>query len=296
MAIYNNINLYCIDLFTKLIPRGCYPPLAFLTAVIVYCLTGSQRRGVRSNLRVVTGKTWVEPLIISSYYKFARNWCDIMLMTRLSGPRLHSLVGRRSDSKPMDDALAAGTGAILVSPHLGNWELGGLGLADLGYPVNVLTFREPDERFNAERERLRRARGIRFIYVDRDDASPLAIIEAVNVLRRNEVLAILGDRDGSSHTIRIDFFGRPTNIPVGAAYLAIASGAPVIPVFVLLEQGKYATIMEEPIFFQGGHGQHGSAIRKGMERLLAVFETYIRAYPDQWYNYYDFWEQGESTK
>jgi KDO2-lipid IV(A) lauroyltransferase len=239
----------------------------------------------------VTGRRWVEPLIISSYYKFARNWCDIMLMTRLSGKGLHSLIGQSGDSKPMDDALAAGTGAILVSPHLGNWELGGIGLADLGYPVNVLTFREPDERFNRDRERLRTARGIRFIYVDRDDPSPLAIIDAVNALRRNEVLAILGDRDGSSHTIRIDFFGRPTNIPVGAAYLALSSGAPVIPVFVVFEKGRYATIMEEPIFFRGGHRDHANAIRSGIERLLAVFERYIRLYPDQWYNYYDFWEE-----
>lgn len=289
MAIYNSINLFFIGLFTRLVPRWLFPPLAFITAAFVYCLTGRQRRGARSNLRVITGRRWVEPLIMSSYYKFARNWCDIMLMMRLSGAELQALVGRKSDSKPMDDALAAGTGAILVSPHLGNWELGGVGLADLGYPVNVLTFREPDERFNSERERMRAERGIRFIYVDRDDSSPLAIIEAVNALRRNEVLAILGDRDGSSNTVRMNFFGRPTNIPAGAAYLALASGAPVIPVFVVLEQGRYATIMEEPIFFKGGRGEHADTIRTGMEKLLAVFERYIRAYPDQWYNYYDFW-------
>jgi len=293
MAIYNSLNLYLIDLFTRIVPRRLFPPLAFVAAVCVYALTAGQRRGARSNLRVVTGRRWVEPLVVSSYYKFARNWCDIMLMNRLSGPRLQALVGRRSDSRPMDDALAAGTGAILVSPHLGNWELGGLGLADQGYPVNVLTFREPDERFNSERERLRAARGIRFIYVDREDASPLAIIEAVNALRRNEVLALLGDRDGSSHTLRLDFFGRPTNIPVGAAYLALASGAPVIPVFIVLENGRYATIMEEPIYFRGNHGEHGNAIKAGMEQLVKVFERYIRAYPDQWYNYYDFWENRE---
>lgn len=290
MAIYNNANLFLIKLMTMVVPRWIFPPLAFTTAVAVYCLTGMQRRATRSNLRVVTGRRWVEPLVISSYFKFARSWCDIMLMMRLSGPSLQALVGRRSEAKPMDDALAAGTGAILVSPHLGNWELGGLGLADLGYPVNIVTFREPDERFNRERERMRTERGIRYIYVDRDDASPFAIIEAVNALKRNEVLAILGDRDGSSHTIRMNFFGRPTNIPVGVAYLALASGAPVIPVFVVMEKGRYATIMEEPIIFQGGHGEHDGAIRAGMEKLLAVFERYIRSYPDQWYNYYQFWE------
>jgi KDO2-lipid IV(A) lauroyltransferase len=290
MAIYNSVNLYLIRLFTLVAPRGIFPPLAFCTAFLFYCLLGRQRRGIRSNLRVVTGRRWVEPLVISTFYKFALNWCDIMLMMGLKGARLQALIRRRGDSSPMDEALAAGTGAILVSPHLGNWELGGLGLADLGYPVNVLTFREPDERFNESRERQRGERGIRFIYVDRDDSSPLAIIEAVNALRRNEVLALLGDRDGSSNTISINFFGRPTDVPVGAAYLALASGAPLIPVFVVLEKGRYATIMEEPIYLARNRGDQESAIRTGMEQLAAVFERYIRAYPDQWYNFFDFWE------
>jgi len=128
---------------------------------------------------------------------------------------------------------------------------------------------------------------------------PLAIIEAVNALRRNEVLALLGDRDGSYHTIRMDFFGKPTDIPVGAAYLAIASGAPVIPVFVPMENGTYATLMDEAIYFRGGHGQHSEGIRSGMERLLAVFERGIRQYPDQWYNLYDFFgivQKSDTTK
>jgi predicted LPLAT superfamily acyltransferase len=104
-------------------------------------------------------------------------------------------------------------------------------------------------------------------------------------------LALLGERDGSSHTIRLDFFGKPTNIPVGPAYLALASGAPVIPVFVPLENGKYSTLMDEAIYFRGGHSQHNEAIRSGMQRLATVFERYIRKYPDQWYNFFDFWER-----
>lgn len=291
MAVYNNVNLFLINLLTMAVPRGVIPPIAFLTALLFYGLLGNQRRGLRSNLRVVTGQDWVEPLVISGFYKFARNWCDIMFMSRLSGDRLHALISRSSSSGPMDEALAAGTGAILISPHLGNWELGGLGLADLGYPVNVMTFREPDERFNRSREQLRNQRGIRFIYVDRDDASPLAIIEAVNALRRNEVLCLLGDRDGSSNTIELPFFGRQTRVPAGAAYLALATGAPVIPVFVVLEQGHYATVMEQPVFFHGRHGHNSEAIQEGMAAVLSVFEQYIRRYPDQWYNFFPFWDK-----
>jgi KDO2-lipid IV(A) lauroyltransferase len=289
LTFYSSLNLFFIKLFTILVPRRLFPPFTFFWGGLFYLLLTGTRRSVRSNLQIVTGRNRVELLVFSAFRLFAHNWCDVMLMMRLKGKKLQALIGQRSRSAPLDQALAAGTGAILVSPHLGNWELGGLGLADLGYTVNVLTFREPDEKVNDLREEVRQERGIRFIYVDRHDASPLAIIEAVNALRRNEVLALLGDRDGSSHTIRLDFFGIPTDIPVGPAYLALASGAPVIPVFVPMENGKYSTLMDEAIYFRGGHGQHGEAIRSGMQRLVTVFERYIRRYPDQWYNFYNFW-------
>lgn len=288
MTLYSGINLFFIRLFTLLVPRFLHPPFALITAGIFFLFLPAQRRGIRANLRVVTGERKVGLLAFSTFYHYCRNWTDTLLMFRLRGPALFSLVGRESGAEHLDRVLARGCGAILISPHLGNWELGGLGLADRGYPLNVLTFRERDEKVNDLREEVRTGRGIRFIYVDRDDTSPLAIIEAVNALRRNEVLALLGDRDGSSHTATFDFFGRPARIPVGAAYLAITTGAPVIPVFVPLEQGRYSTLMEEPVYFEPGR-DHGAAVRQGTERVLRVFERYIRAYPDQWYNFYDYW-------
>jgi KDO2-lipid IV(A) lauroyltransferase len=291
VTLYSGINLFFIRFFTLLVPRFLHPPFAFLTAGIFYLLLPSQRRGFRANLQVVTGRRAVGLLAFSAYYKYCLNWTDVLLMYRLRGPALFKLVGREQGAEHLDRALAGGCGAILISPHLGNWELGGLGLADRGYPLNVLTFRERDEKVNELREKVRGARGIRFIYVDRDDTSPLAIIEAVNALRRNEVLALLGDRDGSSHTVTFNFFGRPAEIPVGAAYLAIATGAPVIPVFVPLEGRRYSTIMEGPIHFVEGRADHGAAIREGTEKILRVFERYIQAYPDQWYNFFDYWKQ-----
>ncbi len=289
MTLYSNLNLFFIKLFTLLVPRFLQPPFAFFWGGLFYFVLPEIRRGVRSNIRVVTGRNNVEKLVFATFYKYARNWTDVMLMIRLRGERLNSLIGRKAGGNFLEEALARGNGAILISPHLGNWELGGLGLADMGYPINVLTFREPDEKVNELREKVRSERGIRFIYVDRNDTSPLAIIEAVNALRRNEILALLGDRDGSSHTAAMDFFGRPAQIPLGAAYLALASGAPVLPVFVPLEGSRYATVMEAPVYFAAGHAAHKNAVREGTEQILRVFEKYIRAYPDQWYNFFDYW-------
>lgn len=289
MALYSNLNLFFIKLLTILVPRILYPLFAFLWGGLFYLALPGVRRDLRKNLRVVTGRRPVERLVFATIYKFGLNWCDIMLMMRLRGPRLLKLVGRQTGQKPLDDALAAGRGAILISAHLGNWELGGLGLAEKGYPMNMLTFREPDEKMNRQRETIRRERGINLIYVDREASSSLAIVEAVNALDRNEVLSILGDRDGSSHTMALDFFGRQTPIPLGAAYLALASGAPVIPVFVPLEGNLYAAIMEEPIYFQGERDQRERVILEGTQQILRVFERYIGSYPDQWYNFFDYW-------
>jgi Kdo2-lipid IVA lauroyltransferase/acyltransferase len=289
VTLYNSVNLFLIKLLTLLVPRFFFPPCAFITGGIFYLLLREKRRIIRTNLRIITGRQDVERLVISTFYKFSLNWTDIMLMIRLRGEKLNALIGSRAGGEYLDAALAEGRGAILISPHLGNWELGGLGLAEMGYTINVLTFREPDERVNDLREKVRGDRGIRFIYVDREDTSPLAIIEAVNVLRRNEILCLLGDRDGSSHTASMEFMGRPADIPLGAAYLSLASGAPVFPVFVPLEGKRYSTVMEEPVCFTGGHGAHKEAIKSGMEKILRVFERYVRAYPDQWYNFYDYW-------
>lgn len=296
MALYSNTNLFFIKLFTILVPRFLHPPFALFWGGFFYLLAGWQRRGIRANLRVVEGRGHVERLVFSTFYKYARYWVDVLLMSRLTGERLDTLIGRKSGGEFLEDALARGNGAILITPHLGNWELGGLALAERGVRVNVMTFREPDEKVNAMRERVRRARGIGTIYVNREDTSPLAIIEAVNALRRNEVVALLGDRDGSSHTIRLPFFGRQTSIPAGTAYLAIATGAPVIPVFVPLEGKRYATLMEEAVHFPSGRGAHGHAVREGTERILGVFEKYIRLYPDQWYNFFPYWQENTTQQ
>jgi KDO2-lipid IV(A) lauroyltransferase len=288
--VYNRISLLFINLFTLLVPRWLFPPCAALTGWFLYPFMALQRRGIRENLRVVTGRRNVELLVLSSFYKYSRYWCDVMLMSRLRGAALERMIRRVDGSTMLEAPLAAGTGAIIVTPHLGNWELGGLLLADMGYRINVLTYREPDEKVNEERELLRKERGINTIYVDRDATSPLAIIEAVNALRRNEVVALLGDRDGSSNTIEVEFFGRQTPMPAGAAYLALATGAPVIPVFLPLVSGRYATIVAEPIYLSGSRGKNSATVRFGMEQLARVFEKQIRAYPDQWYNFFPYWD------
>lgn len=289
MPLFSHANVDRIRLLTRAVPRPLIPPLAAAAGFVGYALLGRQRRGLRANLRVVTGRRFVEPLVVSAFAKYALNWCDVVLMSRLTGRRLQSLIGERDDAGPLDAALSRGDGAILVSLHLGNWELGGLGLADLGYRVNVVTFREPDEKITEERRRMREQRGIGVLYVDPASPSPAPMLGALAALRRNEMVCIVADRDGYSRTVEVELCGRSTRLPSGPAHLAFASGAPIVPVSVVLERGRYATRVGEPIYLRRDEGSRDEVVAQGTQRMAEAFTGTLRRYPDQWYNFFDFW-------
>lgn len=121
----------------------------------------------------------------------------------------------------------------------------------------------------------------------------MAILDAVKALRRNEIVAMLGDRIESQKTMVFDFFGKKTSFPIGVAILAMATGAPVLPVFVVMEKNrKYRGIIEIPIYFDiPSREERETTIRTGMEQLIKKFEEYIEKYPDQWYNFYSYWDE-----
>jgi KDO2-lipid IV(A) lauroyltransferase len=194
----------------------------------------------------------------------------------------------------MVEALLAGKGVICITPHLGNWEIGGLLFSFKGGKLNVLTLDERDLDTKSYREEMRRRKGIKNLYINPKDDSPMAILDAVKALRRNEIVAMLGDRIESQRTMVFNFFGRKIAFPIGVAILAMATEAPVLPVFVVMERNrKYKGIIESPIFFNpSSRGDRETVIREGMESLIKIFEGYIEKYPDQWYNFYPYWNEG----
>jgi len=215
-----------------------------------------------------------------------------MVMHRIRPSNKKNWVEEEVGGEYMVEALKRGKGVICITPHLGNWEMGGLLFSFKGGRLNVLTLDERDLGMKSFREEMRRRRGIRNIYLDPKEDSPMAVIDAVKALKANEIVAMLGDRIETQKTMRFDFFGRETPFPIGVAILAMATGAPVLPVFVVLEKSrKYRGIIEPPIYFDAASREDREiVIRKGMEALIKKFEAYIEKYPDQWYNFYSYWK------
>jgi KDO2-lipid IV(A) lauroyltransferase len=291
------IYLFIFQFCSTLIPRSIQKFFSVVVGNLFYLLMKETRTNVWKNIEGVSRGRWsggkIKVLTQKTFQNYGQYLLDYMVMHRLRPSNKEKWVVEEVGGNYMIEALRGGKGVICITPHLGNWEIGGLLFSFKGGNLNVLTLDERDLNTKSFREEMRRSRGIKNLYIDPKDDSPMAILDVVKALRRNEIVALLGDRVESQKTMDFDFFGKKTPFPIGVAMLAMATGAPVLPVFVVMERNrKYRGIIEAPIHFESpSREDREEIIRKGMERLLKKFEGYIEKYPDQWYNFYSYWKE-----
>ncbi|MGA9234401.1 MAG: lysophospholipid acyltransferase family protein [Desulfobacterales bacterium] len=181
-------------------------------------------------------------------------------------------------------AVRKGKGALILTGHLGNWELMPVAAAMAGYSANVL-YRPIDyaplDRFFAEA----RARfGLKMIP---KDASLLRVFRA---LKRGETVAMLLDQNVGLHKgVMVDFFGQRACTSYGLAYIALKTGAPVLPFFVVRDGRSFtAEIGPEIPFIKTGDDRKD--LEENTRQYNEALETIIRRYPDQWFWIHNRWK------
>jgi len=176
----------------------------------------------------------------------------------------------------VEAAFAVGRGVILVTGHIGNWELGGAFFGHRGLKVNVVTLPDGSRQIDAIRQMYRGEYSIATIMLD---GSPFASLELMAALKRGEVVAMLVDRWGETDGVPSAFLGGMHFLPRGPFALSLATGAPILPAFVVRDGANYRSIAERPFVVEGDEFGPYAA------RLSQVLEGVIRRYPDQWYNF-----------
>lgn len=293
-SVNNFFYLSLFYIFSSIVPRSLHKGFITTVGTMLSYIMKDTRKLVENNLSIIGGGRYtseeMEKLTRSTFQNYGRYLLDYMVMHRIEEHNAHKCVEEKGiGEENLIEAMKIGKGILCITPHLGNWELGGIMLALKGYKLNVLSLKDNRENISTFRERIRMKYGIKSIYVDEDSMD--TIINTANALKKGGIVALLGDRDGTSRTIEVDFFGKKTKFPVGVAYFALASGAPVVPVFVVLRKnGRYQGIIEKPILFNHYQASNrDEAIKMGIQDIARIFERYIREYPDQWYNFYPFW-------
>jgi len=242
----------------------------------------AERRRVSANLARVrprASEAEREVLVDAVFRHFAVCFADLVSTNRRER-RPERLVARIEGDEHLLAAAAPGGGLVLLTAHLGNWELGGrLLAARLARPTHVVVAAEADSR--VERFLRGGSSPVRFVRL----GDPTAMLSLVPALRRGEVVALQGDRAlGTRGDTLVDFFGVPAPFPRGPFVLARAAGVPVVPAFCLLAADRrYTVVVAEAI--RVAAGGDGAALAQ----WVGVLERIVQRAPEQWFNFYDVW-------
>ncbi|MFC1480095.1 lysophospholipid acyltransferase family protein [Candidatus Omnitrophota bacterium] len=269
-------------------PLGAAYFVGSLAAWVYFLFAKKDKKILRENLRMVLGENTDEDTInkhiLEVFKNFAKYLADFFRFPRFTEDYVLEnieIVGREH----VDACLAEGNGVILLSLHLGNWEMGGAVVGALKYPVSAIVLEHANKRINDFFTNQRSINNLRVI------PTGLQIKECFRVLRKNELLAIAGDKDYTSSGIYVDFFDRKALIPKGAAAFSLRTGAPIIVTVLARKKGDtFRLCFEEPIRYKPT-GEHDKDVRSLMGDYLRVFEKHIRKNPDQWYAFKKIWVQ-----
>ena len=173
-----------------------------------------------------------------------------------------------------------------MTAHLGNWELLAGIICLQGFRGAVVGRRIYYEPYNRWIVGLRSAVGIRTIYQDE------AVRQIHAHLKAGEIVGLLPDQDRDSvRGIFVDFFGRPAYTSVAPVKFAMASGAPILPAFMVRMPGnRYKLLLGKLMRPKIEGGDRTASIRKFTEAWMKDFEEVIRQYPDEWGWMHDRWK------
>ena len=272
------------------LPRFLHPPVAAVTALVFFFILKRERRAVTGNLRQVSGKRGL--LLRWKVYRVFYSFCDLMVSYCFVPQATHSqllemLMDSDDGSARIHECLAAGNGLIVWTAHLGNWEFASRLLSMYGR-VNVARVVEDNP---AEIELRNLMASERIKTVDLKQGVP-ATLELLQALRRNEIVAIQGDRIYQRHTFEVPFFSQPTSFPAGPFKLSQVSGAPVLPAFVIRRGWlRYHALIGEaiPATPPRANRDDDAGLHDAMCQAVGFLERTLAAHSDQWMNFFDFW-------
>jgi lauroyl/myristoyl acyltransferase len=243
------------------------------------------RTAVRDNIRIIFDHQGILPSrdILDGYARktfqyFGKYLADFIRFRRLSPEGIRACVSIQG-LEHLEAIRDSKRGAIMLTAHFGNWELGGAFIASMGIPVNAVVRPVASPALERLYRFFREQRGMKII--------PLANagIGIIKALKRGEAVALVGDRDFTGNGQPHPFFGRETSLPRGAAWFAHRTGVPVYMGFATrAPDDSFILRMYPPI--DPANEPSEDAIQ---EKIVAIMEDTIARDPCQWFIFDPFW-------
>jgi len=228
---------------------------------------------------------------------FRRRWLAYLLFVhqgRSLVDRNAMLSGRfhfsfRFDGREEFERLVAGPrGMILLTSHVGNWQIAMTALDKLEKPIHLLMRPEDNEAVRKAFQLEKTAGAVRIISIDEPFGG---VVDVMNALRAGHLVSLMGDRPYDFDAVTVDFLGEPARFPYSAFKIAAMADVPIAVLFSA-KTSRNGYVIEVPAVFHPNKGKTGSKqdlwapfVRQYVETL----EAFLRQHPLQFFAFQDLW-------
>lgn len=226
----------------------------------------------------------VERVAYEAYASLGRTSVEAAVLPRYGPREVLELFEGDEGWECVEAALAAGNGLLLVSGHLGNWELGGAYLAARGIPVDAIARHMANPYVDGYITRTRHRLGMRVVHDER------AVREVPRAVRGNRAVAMLVDQGTVGLASSwVKFFGRWAKTPRGPATFALRLGAPIVfGAAIRQPSGRYRMHLEAVP--TDATGDRDADIDRIVAAYTATLERWVRRYPGQYFWHHRRWK------
>ena len=269
------------------LPRGLAYALAVFAARFAHNFARKARARLEFNLRVAlpNASDWeIRKISWLNFRNHSKAYADLMLLPRT---RVESMRNKLSVTgwEHLEEARAHGKGVMVVSAHMGSWEVVAAIWAATIAPVSLFAEElEPKELYQWYRDTRARV-GISVLPINFG-----GLRKVTQALQDQEMVITAIDRDITGTGQVMPFFGRPARIPLGPAAIALRLGTPVFPVCVYRLPDDSHMAEGSPALVAQPTGDHRADSIALTQQLLQRIEGFIKRHPEQWHVPHRIWD------
>jgi KDO2-lipid IV(A) lauroyltransferase len=245
---------------------------------LVFWLAPQQRELACEHLRcslTLSDERQVKVMAKQCFENLGKTVVEFMQFPRLDRRQIQRYVTFEG-TEHVQQALAHGKGAIILTGHFGNWELLAASISATVAPLTPIVRELRSPRLNTLVSSYREKAG--YVTINRDTG----VRHALRCLKRNELLGIVADVDTAVNGVFVDFFGRHAYTPYSPVAIALKTGASILPTFIIRQpDGSHHAIIEPPLALKRTHAKEKDLV-VNTQTFTKIIESYIRRYPTQW--------------
>lgn len=270
------------QIFIFILQKTGLAPAYLLLRFVAFYYTFSSPKSTVANYRYFRGIMKLSTVhacisVYKSYYIFGQTIIDkIAIGMGKPGAYTYTFDGIENLKKLKQ------TGGIVISAHLGSWDIAAHLLEDIDLKINLLIFEAEHEKIKNYLEQIMHKRTINIIAI-RNDLSHIFKINSA--LRNKEVICVHGDRfTERGRVVQKMFLGHKAYFPAGPFTIVSKLAVPYTFAYAVRGKKRKYHLSATPI-------KQNAAPDELMEEYIKNLEKKVRANPLQWFNYYDFWSE-----